>query len=37
MSDHELTEALEEVLASMSADLDDLEDEVETASLAIKW
>ena len=37
MSDRELTLALEEVLASMSADLDDLEDEVETAARAVKW
>ena len=37
MSDNELTEALEEVLASMSADLQDLEDEVETAARALKW
>jgi hypothetical protein len=37
MSDNELTEALEEVLASMSADLQDLEDEVETAARAMKW
>jgi hypothetical protein len=37
MSEQELTAALEEVLASMSADLDEFEDEVETASRAIKW
>jgi hypothetical protein len=40
MSDRELTLALEEVLLSMSADLndlDDLEDEVETAARAVKW
>jgi hypothetical protein len=37
MSEQELTSALEEVLASMSADLDEFEDEVETAALAVKW
>jgi hypothetical protein len=38
MSSKDLADALEEVLASMNANLiDDLEDEVETASRAIKW
>jgi hypothetical protein len=38
MSSKELAEALEEVLASMNANLiDDIEDEVETASRAVKW
>lgn len=37
MSEQELTIALEEVLASMSAGLDDFEDEVETAARAVKW
>lgn len=37
MSEQELTDALEEVLASMTADLDELEDDVETAARAVKW
>lgn len=38
MSSADLTAALEEVLASMNANLiDDLEDDVETASRAVKW
>jgi hypothetical protein len=38
MSSQELTAALEEVLASMNVNLiDDMEDEVETASRALKW
>ncbi len=37
MSDLELTEALDEVLASMTAELDDMEDEVETAARAVVW
>lgn len=38
MSSQDLTAALEEVLASMNGNLiDDLEDDVETASRAIKW
>jgi hypothetical protein len=37
MSEQELTAALEEVLASMTADLDEFEDDVETAARAVKW
>lgn len=37
MSEQELTAALEEVLASMTADLDELEEDVETAARAVKW
>lgn len=40
MSSQELTEALEEVLAAMSSDadlMDDMDDDIETASRAIKW
>jgi hypothetical protein len=37
MSEQELTDALEEVLASMAADLDEFEDDVETASLEVMW